>query len=357
MGTRIELSSSNSTAGLVPYTGATQDVDLGEFELKAGQIELDQSPTGTAGVAVMRWNNTHGTVEVGLKGGNVTLQIGQEVVLRVVNKTGSPITNGQVVRVVAVTGGVTGVALAQADSDANSGTTIGIATEDIADNAQGFITTQGLVHDVNTNSFNEGDILYLSPTTAGGITNIKPVAPQHMVIVGYVAKKSITDGHILLHVQNGYELDELHNVYINSGTLANNQVLTYESSTQLWKNKALPCEIQLAASDEVTALTTGTGKVTFRMPYAMTVTAVRASLTTAQTSGTIFTVDINESGTSILSTKLTIDNTEKTSTTAATPPVISDSSLADDAEITVDIDQIGDGTAKGLKITIIGTRV
>lgn len=122
-------------------------------------------------------------------------------------------------------------------------------------------------------------------------------------------------------------------------------------------SKALPTEIQAAASDETTALTTGTAKVTFRMPYAMTVTAVRASLSTAQASGTIFTVDINEGGTSILSTKLTIDNTEKTSTTAATPAVISDSALADDAEITIDIDQIGDGTAKGLKITLIGTRI
>jgi len=112
----------------------------------------------------------------------------------------------------------------------------------------------------------------------------------------------------------------------------------------------------LAASDESTALTTGTSKVTFRMPYAMTVSSVRASLSTAQASGSIFTVDINDSGTTILSTKLTIDNTEKTSTTAATAPVISDTSLADDAEITIDIDQIGDGTAKGLKITLIGTR-
>lgn len=118
-----------------------------------------------------------------------------------------------------------------------------------------------------------------------------------------------------------------------------------------------PIELQLACSDETTALTTGTAKVTFRTPCAMTVTAVRASLTTAQTSGSIFTVDINEGGTSILSTKLTIDNTEKTSVTAATPPVISDTSLADDAEITIDIDQVGDGTAKGLKVTIIGTRV
>lgn len=113
--------------------------------------------------------------------------------------------------------------------------------------------------------------------------------------------------------------------------------------------------IQLACSDEGTALTTGTAKITFRMPYAMTLSAVRASLTTAQASGSIFTVDINEGGTTILSTKLTIDNTEKTSTTAATPPVISDTSLADDAEITIDIDQIGNGTATGLKVTLIGT--
>jgi hypothetical protein len=112
----------------------------------------------------------------------------------------------------------------------------------------------------------------------------------------------------------------------------------------------------VAASDETTALTTGTAKVTFRMPYAMTITAVRASLSTAQASGSIFTVDINEGGTTILSTKLTIDNTEKTSTTAATAAVISDTALADDAEITIDIDQIGNGTAKGLKVTIIGTR-
>ena len=114
--------------------------------------------------------------------------------------------------------------------------------------------------------------------------------------------------------------------------------------------------LTIACSDESTALTAGTAKITFRMPYAMALTSVRASLSTAQTSGSIFTVDINESGSSVLSTKLTIDNTEKTSTTAATAPVISDGNLADDAEITIDIDQVGDGTAKGLKVTLIGTR-
>lgn len=113
--------------------------------------------------------------------------------------------------------------------------------------------------------------------------------------------------------------------------------------------------IPVACSDESTALTSGTSKVTFRMPFAFTLTAVRASLTVAQVSGSIFTVDINESGTSVISTKLTIDNTEKSSVTAATAAVISDTSLADDAEITVDIDQIGNGTAKGLKIYLIGT--
>lgn len=115
--------------------------------------------------------------------------------------------------------------------------------------------------------------------------------------------------------------------------------------------------IIIACSDEATALTTGTAKVTFRMPYAFTLTGVRASLTTAQTSGSIFTVDINEGGASILSTKLTIDNTEKTSTTAATAPVISDSALANDAEITIDIDQVGDGTAEGLKVCLIGVSI
>jgi hypothetical protein len=118
---------------------------------------------------------------------------------------------------------------------------------------------------------------------------------------------------------------------------------------------SLPFELVVAASDETTALTAGTAKITFRMPRAVILTAVRASLTTAQASGSIFTVDINEAGTSILSTKLTIDNTEKTSTTAATPPVISDTALADDAEITIDIDQIGNGTATGLKVALIGT--
>ena len=116
----------------------------------------------------------------------------------------------------------------------------------------------------------------------------------------------------------------------------------------------IPRTIAFAVSDETTALTTGTAKITFRMPYAMTVTAVRASVTTAPTGSTLV-VDINDSGTSILSTKLSIDAGEKTSTTAATAAVISDTALADDAEITIDIDQVGSTIAgAGLKVYITG---
>ena len=114
--------------------------------------------------------------------------------------------------------------------------------------------------------------------------------------------------------------------------------------------------IVIACSDETTAITTGTAKVTFRMPYAFTLTAVRASVTTAPTGSTIL-IDINEGGTTILSTKLMIDASEKTSTTAATPAVISDSSLADDAEITIDFDQVGSTIAgAGVKVYLIGHR-
>jgi hypothetical protein len=115
-------------------------------------------------------------------------------------------------------------------------------------------------------------------------------------------------------------------------------------------------ELVIACSDEATNLTTGTAKVTFRMPYAMTLSSVRASVNTAPTGSTLI-VDINEGGSTILSTKLSIDASELTSTTAATAAVISDTALADDAEVTIDIDQIGSTVAgKGLKVVLKGTR-
>lgn len=118
----------------------------------------------------------------------------------------------------------------------------------------------------------------------------------------------------------------------------------------------LPIEIGVAASDEITPITTGTDKIIFRAPAAFTLGSVRASLSVAQASGLIFTVGVTVNGASIFSTGLTIDNTEKTSLTATTPAVLSLTDIPDDAEISVSVDQLGDGTAKGLKLWFIGGR-
>lgn len=114
----------------------------------------------------------------------------------------------------------------------------------------------------------------------------------------------------------------------------------------------------LAASDETTALTVADGKVTFRLPERMTITSISASVNTAPV-GSAIIVDVTKNGNSVFSTLLTIDAGEKTSKTAATPAVLNQSQVAclEDDEISVNIDQIGSGTAgAGLKVTIKGYR-
>jgi nitrogen fixation protein len=234
----------------VPYTGATQDVDLGEFELKAGQLTLDTSPTGTAAVGTTRWNNTLGSSETTLKGGSVILKNGVDLVARVVNKVtpNATLTKAayQAVRVSGAQGQRLAVAYAQANNDNNSADTIGLVTETIATNQEGFIITVGQLEEINTTgslqgeTWSDGDVLYLSSVTPGAITNVKPTAETaHIVIIGYVEYAHVNHGKIYVKIMNGWELDELHNVYINTGTLANNDALIYESSTQLWKNKTI----------------------------------------------------------------------------------------------------------------------
>lgn len=283
-------------------------------------IDFNTAATPAGAVARLKWNANDGTLDLGAGGGNVTIQLGQEHLLRARNVTGATVLNGKAVKLVGSNAFRTTIAIAQADSDINSDTAIGILTEDIANNADGFVTMFGLVRDIDTSMFAEGARLYLSAAVAGALTTIAPSAPNKVIEIGLVVRSHATLGSILV------------------------------TPTRRVPPKVIP----IACSDEITALTAGVAKVTFRMPFAMSGVTVRASLTTAQATGLILTVDVNEGGVSILSTKLTIDNTEKTSVTAATPPVISDASLADDAEITIDIDQIGDGTAKGLKVYLIG---
>lgn len=238
-----------SLTGYVPYTGATQDVDLGTHNLTADHIALNVSPSGAGYVVgATQWNNTTGSSETLLKGGSVSLKNGVDLVARVVNKVtpNTTLTKAayQAVRVSGAQGQRLAVALAQANNDNNSADTIGIVCETIATNQEGFIQTVGQLEGINTTgslqgeTWADGDVLYLSPTTAGALTNIKPTgATGHIVVIGYVEYAHANNGKIYVKIMNGWELDELHNVYINSP--ANNEVLTYESSTSLWKNKTV----------------------------------------------------------------------------------------------------------------------
>lgn len=229
----------------VPYTGATANVDLGEYELKAGQVEFDQTPTGTAGVGVMRWNDTDGTLDLGLKGGNVTLQVGQEQVAYVVNKSGVNLLESayQVVKVTDAQGQRLAVDLAQGNNDLNSADTIGIVTENIDNNQEGFICTSGLVRNINTTgslqgeTWADGDVLYLSPTTAGQITNIKPTAPNHTVVLGYVVYAHANNGKIFVKCDNGYEIGELHDCYLP--TPSNNDGIFWSSANSRYQNNTI----------------------------------------------------------------------------------------------------------------------
>ena len=225
----------------VPYTGALQDVDLGEYELKAGQLTLDTSPTGTAAVGSTRWNNTTGVSETTLKGGNVIIKNGVDLVIRVVNKVtpNTTLTKSayQIVKIGGAQGQRLAVGLAQANNDNNSADTIGFVIETINANQEGFIMTVGSLEGINTTgslqgeTWADGDVLYLSPTIAGSITNIKPVAPQHLVVVGYVEYAHANNGKIYVKIMNGWELGELHDVDTTGAT--NGQVLKYNGSIWL----------------------------------------------------------------------------------------------------------------------------
>lgn len=295
------------------------------------------------------------------------------------NESGATITKGTPVYLSGVfTGG--GIVPAVSPARSNSLTTmpcIGLAAQDITNNGFGRILVEGRIDNLNTAAFTVGARLYVSSTAAGQLVSASPAPPNLDQRVAIVIRSNASSGSILVDVKTmlGELQGTINNAFLIGDGLAGNKRIVannadgtkpevrYNDTSNAWEFSnngtafnpigTAPKCIVVAISDEITTLTAGVAKVTFRMPYAMTLTSVRASLTAAQTTGTILTIDINEEGASILSTKLTIDNTEKTSTTAATPAVISDASLADDAEITIDIDLAGTG-AKGAKVYFIG---
>lgn len=217
------------------------------------------------------------------------------------------------------------------------------ATDGTVTNTGGSLTSNAVVLGAGTN-----DSKVVAGITTDGTSAVNLGTAG--ATVGKVVLANATSGSITIQPVTGALGTVTLSAPATTGTLA--------LTSQLASSDVKPIEhIAIACSDETTALTTGTAKVTFRMPYAFTLTAVRASVTTAPTGGTLLTVDINEAGSTILSTKLTFDASEKTTTTAATPAVISDTSLADDAEMTIDIDAVGSTIAgAGLKVYLIGAR-
>jgi hypothetical protein len=161
--------------------------------------------------------------------------LNQATVKVVYNQTGSTISKGQAVYVNGSQGTRLTVALADATSEATAARTIGIAAQNIAHNATGYIICVGVLSGLNTNALTEGQTIWLAPS-AGGLTTTRPTQPNHGVILGWCVKQGAgASGIIYIKVDNGLELYELHDVLITTPT--NDQVLTYESATGLWKNK------------------------------------------------------------------------------------------------------------------------
>lgn len=152
------------------------------------------------------------------------------------NETGAQLDKGTVVYVSGAASNKALVSKAQANSEATSSKTFGILAEDIPDNQNGRCVTSGLIKDLNTNAYVAGTALWLSPTTAGGFTNTVPTEPNHAVFLGWVTYQHTNQGEIELNIQNGYELEELHDVSFGGVTPIGGDFLVYDSFLGYWTN-------------------------------------------------------------------------------------------------------------------------
>lgn len=156
----------------------------------------------------------------------------------VINKTGATLTKGTIVYLKSSSSsGTHPEALkASALTEATSSKTIGGVYDDIANDAVGYVVTSGEVNNLDTSAYNIGQQLWLSDT-AGQVQTTPPAEPSHAVFIGTITRSQNNNGRLLYHIQNGYELNELHGVLVPSPS--NNDVLYYDGTTSLWKNKAL----------------------------------------------------------------------------------------------------------------------
>jgi len=222
------------------YSVVTLD-DVGNMGgINAARFSTSPTSVPTT-VGTMSWDDGNGSLSLTLKGGNVNQVIGQDEIHLCHNSSASvALSKGNVVKIVGAQGNRISVAKAQANSEANSVHTIGFVAESISTLSEGFVISSGLIKNLDTrydshgSSFSAGDTVYLSPTIAGGFTKTKPSAPDQTVIIGFVVRVHQSVGSIFIKVDNGYEIDELHNV---SSTGSGSAFLIRNDSTNLWEDK------------------------------------------------------------------------------------------------------------------------
>lgn len=183
--------------------------------------------------------------------------------LKHIVKAGQAINKGQAVYVSSADGTNMIVSKASNVNESTSSKTMGLLETTLATNGQGYVITEGLLAGLNTNSANFGDPVWLGVNgdLIYGLAN-KPYAPAHLVFVGIVTRKNTNNGEIFVKPQNGFELEELHDVDLISNTPKNNDVLTYDSATSLWKNKQSNY-LQIVSKDITdSAALTGTTAIT-----------------------------------------------------------------------------------------------
>lgn len=278
---------------------------VGDFLDSVQYIEFDTSTSFAASVGRLTWDITHGTLDLGLVGGNANLLLGQREVVYCFNNSAATLVKGKVVKVTGASGQKLTVDLAQADSDMDSATILGVMLEDVSVNASGFVATDGVVNNVNTGAFTDGQIVYLSPVSAGELTATKPVAPQHLVQMGYVVKGgSVGGGSVYIKVQNGYELGELHDVKTSASTsLADGEVLAYNTSAGVWTNSTALIDTQASVSAlniqvaAVSALTSAN---------AVAIAAVSAALTSTNNVVSALEVRVSEVSAAVVSANAVI---------------------------------------------------
>ena len=283
-----------ATAGSTNLNGIT-DWQVGDWLLFNGSVwqKIDQSEV------LQSITSTDGSVTVTTTGSTADLSVAvaastTNVICLVRNTTGATLTKGTVVYINGATGQNPTVTKAQANNDTNSAQTLGLMTADLANNSNGYVTIIGLITNIDTSAYTDGEQLYLSPTTAGALTATKPYAPQHLVYVAIVEHAHPTQGKLFVKVQNGYELDELHNVSAQSPS--NGQTLVYNASTSLWEKANLTAGTAISVSNGagsitinntgVTSAVAGTGISVSGATGAVTITNSAPDQTVALTAGT-----------------------------------------------------------------------